>query len=75
MRHVLLSASTEERYERGSSVVTVYFPTGSDSLFDIARRYHTTPERIASLNSLTEECVNLSGAPESLGGLKRLIIR
>ena len=37
---------------RDGSTVTVYYPTDTDTLFDVAKRYRTTPERIALTNAL-----------------------
>ena len=67
------SFATDEIYTTDKSCVQVYFPKEKDTLFDIAKRYHTTVARIASVNALTEECVAASSA--ELLGIKRLIIK
>ncbi|MBR2343150.1 MAG: hypothetical protein IKA64_02745 [Clostridia bacterium] len=75
VRRVSASELTDEEYVSSPSRVVVYFPTPEDTLFEVARRYHTTPTRVASVNSLTEECVSDSGSRDSLRGIKRLVIK
>ena len=52
--------------------ITVYYPDGDETLFDIAKRFHTTGARIASDNALSEQTLNSSN---SLLSVKKLIIR
>ncbi len=56
------------------SHITVYYPTGADSLFSVAKRFHTTPEKIACDNMLTDT-VATTDSSDSLCGVKKLIIR
>ena len=65
----------EERGEKCSSLIKVYYPKSSDTLFDVARKYHTTCRKIASDNSLSEECLSSLDKEGSLSGVKRIIIR
>jgi hypothetical protein len=52
--------------------VIVYYPDSGETLFDIARRFHTTPDRIARDNDLA---VNTSAGDRSaLAGITRLMI-
>ena len=55
------------------STVTVYYPTKDDTLFSVAKKYHTSAASIASGNSLTES-VLAGGEDGSLAGVKKLII-
>lgn len=64
-----------ERLEGENCRVHVVFPSSSDTLFEIAKRYHTTVAHVAAVNALTEECVSTSAHPSSLSGIKRLIIK
>jgi hypothetical protein len=66
---------TDEEYSRDASVVTVYYPDSSESLFDIARRFHVSVRSIAEGNRLTETV--FSSQTDSLGplGVDRLIIK
>lgn len=62
----------EEGYEPTSGRVIVYYPDSGETLFDIARRFHTTPDRIARDNDLA---VNTSAGDRSaLAGITRLMI-
>jgi len=55
------------------STVTVYYPTKDDTLFSVAKKYHTSSASIASSNSLTESV--FAGSDDgSLAGVKKLII-
>ena len=71
------SCNTEgEEYEKvSSSIIRVYYPKNTDTLFDVARRYHTTSRKIAADNCLTEECLSSSDKESSLSGVKRIIIK
>ena len=57
-----------------SSRITVYYPDASDSLFSVAKRFHTTPEKLARDNMLAD-AVSLVGEGDSLAEVKKLIIR
>ena len=74
MSHRVIESS-EARYdlpfERASSVVSIYYPERGETLFSVAKRFHTTRERIAADNDLS---VKTSTGAESLAGVKRLMI-
>lgn len=75
-RHCLGSSYvTDEEYVRDASVVTVYYPDATESLFDIARRFHTSVRSVAESNRLSEAV--FSSSSESLGalGVGKLIIK
>lgn len=44
------SARVGEEYERCDATVTVYYPDESESLFDVAKRFHVSKERIRECN-------------------------
>ena len=69
------SVLTDEEISHDPSVITVYYPEKGESLFDIAKRHHTSVLGIASDNSLTESCITDPSGPSSLVGVKKLIIR
>ena len=69
------SYATDEEYAKDDSVITVYYPDPSESLFSIAERFHTSVESIAKSNRLSESVFHSLGAPIGDGGVKKLIIR
>ncbi len=72
-RVLVSSYTTDEVFERDDSVVTVYYPDKNESLFSVAEKFHTSVERIAQDNLLTEAVFSSSSAP--LSGIKKLVIR
>ena len=68
-RLVECSVSGDTEYKSSSSVVTVYYPESNETLFDVAKKFHTTTLKIANDNNLSEPS---SSIPTPL---KRLIIR
>lgn len=62
-------------YEPRSSRVTVYYPAKNDTLFEVAKKYHTSASQIAKDNALTESVMNSFDKPDSLAGIKKLIIK
>ena len=65
----------DTEYVSKLSTVTVYYPSEDDTLFDVARRFHTTGLKIAADNSLTESVLLSIDTPSSLVGVKKIIIR
>ncbi len=63
------SVAGDTEYVSTPSLITVYYPESDENLFDVAKKFHTTPTKIATDNSLSE-AVSTSPAP-----LKKLIIR
>ncbi|MBE6533235.1 MAG: hypothetical protein E7676_07085 [Ruminococcaceae bacterium] len=55
------------------SKITVYYPMKNDTLFSVAKKYHTSPSTIACNNSLSES-VFAGGQNGALTGVKKLII-
>lgn len=63
----------ESRGAREGAAITVYYPTKQDTLFSVAKKYHTTTARLAEQNSISVSAALDSS--DSLAGIKRLIIR
>ncbi len=59
-------------YADSPTKIKVYYPTNGDTLYSIAKAYHTTKERIIADNSLVSQVSILDG--EVSGKIKRLII-
>ncbi len=66
---------TDEEFISDDSVVTVYYPDASESLYGIAKRFHTSVASIAKANKLTESVFASSSAPLSAMGVGKLIIK
>ncbi len=64
-----------EEYSEKKSSITVYYPDDGESLFDIAKKFHTTGAKIAADNKLAEPTLSSMDSPDSLSGVKKLIIR
>lgn len=64
-----------EPKEHDYSVINVYYPKAGERLFDVAKKYHTTSAKIAMDNSLSESAASMLDSPDSLAGVKKLIIR
>ena len=56
-----------------ASRITVYYPKTGDTLFDVAKYFHTTEEKLARDNGLTE--LTSLGSDKALYDVKKLIIR
>lgn len=69
------SSVSGDRYEKCGSVVTVYYPEAGETLFGIAKRYHTSVESVAQDNALSESVFNDLTSPILSAGVKRLIIK
>lgn len=70
-----LVATEEEIAPIPKNKVYVYYPDAEDTLFDVARKFHTTAERIAIDNALTESAFAKRGERDSLASVERLIIK
>ena len=68
--------ATEEVFESfDGKTIYVYYPDADDTLFSVARKFHTTTEKIAIDNALTEAAVADKNGSSSLLGIGKLIIR
>ena len=63
----------ENEYFNGKSHITVYYPEDNESLFSIAKKFHTTSEKLATDNKLSEP--TLASGSVASAGIKKLIIR
>ena len=66
---------TDEEYNRDDSVITVYYPDAGESLFSIAKRFHTSVLAIAESNRLSESVFASVSAPLGEHSVKKLIIK
>ena len=66
---------TGENQFKDDSVVTVYYPDASESLFSIAKRFHTSVVEIAESNSISESVFSSFDAPLGGSGVKKLLIK
>lgn len=74
-RHLCRIDAVGEAECRDKGRILVYYPDGEDTLFSVARRFHTTPRRIAIDNSLTEATLADRSSAASLRGVDKLIIK
>ena len=66
---------TDEEFLRDDSVVTVYYPEPSESLFGIAKRFHTSVTEIAESNRLSQSTFASLGMPIGGTDIKKLLIK
>lgn len=66
-------AKEDQPFEKNPARITVYYPEESDTLYDIAKEFHTTTERILLNNSLSTSASVTEGKPV-LANVKKLII-
>ncbi|MBQ1261253.1 MAG: DUF3794 domain-containing protein [Clostridia bacterium] len=70
-----ISPVADSAHEIKKNVISVYYPQPEDTLFDVARKFHTSAHKIAADNMLTEAAMAASTEPSSLGGVRRLLIK
>lgn len=63
-----------EKYESAGSTVTVYYPTGDDTLFSVAKRFHSSCLKVARDNDISDTVFAADNPSGSLAGVKKLII-
>ena len=63
-----------EKYESVSSRITVYYPTDTDTLFSVAKKYHTSGRKLAQDNDITELVFAADNPNGSLSSVKKLLI-
>lgn len=74
MRLESSSVIGEPKHKSTASRITVYYPTKGDTLFSVAKKFHTTTAKIAEDNAISES-VLASGIDSCLEELERLVIR
>ena len=62
-------------FPKRESEIVVYYPEGDDTLFSVAKKYHTSARTIAADNMLSQSVMNSFAEPGSLSGIKKLIIK
>ena len=73
---LLSSNVTDEiRTIHSPSVVTVYYPEKSDTLFGVAKKFKTSVQKIAEDNAMTAETVSRRSEGSSLSEYKKLVIK
>ena len=63
-----------EKYEKASAVVTVYYPSDDDTLFSVAKRFRTSGLKIARDNDISEAVFAADNENGSLKGIKKILI-
>lgn len=54
--------------------ITVCYPTPEDTLWSVAKKYHTSVSKVAVDNALTEEVMSRAGESGCLSGVRKLMI-
>ena len=72
-RVVSCNAVGEKNYSMQKSRIVVYTPDSDETLFEIAKKFHTSPTKIAKDNQLSELTSSTSSA--ALKDVRKLIIR
>ena len=70
-----LIANSEVKFEKKESEITVYYPSADDTLFSVAKAFHTSTKKIAADNMLTESVMKSSFEAGGLVGIRKLIIK
>lgn len=75
-REKILSSSKAdgESYESAGARITVYYPTASDTLFSVAKRFHTSSLKVARDNNIAESVFAADNPEGKLIGIKKLLI-
>ena len=68
------SKSDSESYESVGATITVYYPTEEDTLFSVAKRFHTSSLKVARDNDISESVFAIDNPDGKLTGVKKLII-
>ena len=73
----ILSSSTArvgEEYDKTGGVITVYYPNESDTLFSVAKRFHTSGLKIARDNDVSDQVFAVENENGTLKGIRKLLI-
>ena len=66
-------AITEQSYEESSGKITVYYPEGDETLFEVARKFHKSLADIAEDNDIAST-TSLDGSSVKVGDYQRIYI-
>ena len=69
-----MSRSEGEDFESDGAKITVYYPTADDTLFSVAKRFHTSSVKVARDNGITESVFASDNPTGNLSGVKKIII-
>lgn len=69
-----MSRREGESYESDGAKITVYYPSSEDTLFSVAKRFHTSGIKVAKDNDITESVFASDNPSGSLSGVKKVII-
>jgi hypothetical protein len=69
-----LNKTSESTFEPISSRIVVYYPEQGDTLFSVAKRFHTSSLKIASDNGVSDSVFSAENEKRSLSGIKKLLI-
>ncbi len=72
---LLSSYLSDEEYTHDASAITVYYPSSDETLFSVAKKFHTSMAAIAGDNALTESVFASPSSPLKTLGTKKLIIK
>ena len=70
-----ISVLEKEVFESNSAKIIVYYPTEDDTLFSVAKTFHTSCVALARDNSLSAEVFASVDSPIASLGVKRLVIK
>ncbi len=70
----VMSRKEGEEYESKSATITVYYPTADDTLFSVAKKFHTSGLKVARDNDISESVFAADNPSGSLAGVKKLIV-
>ncbi len=75
-RRILVSSGARENepYEKNESTIKVYYPTSDDTLFSVAKKFHSSTLKIAKDNSIAESVFASDNPDGTLVGVKKLLI-
>ena len=71
---VVCSKKEGEVYESVGACITVYYPTEDDTLFSVAKRFHTSGLKVARDNDISESVFASDNPEGKLTGVKKLLI-
>ncbi len=63
-----------ESYAKDPATMIVTYPEDNETLWSVAKRYHTTPAALAAANQLAPQSNEEAAAPSSLDGVAYLLI-
>ena len=62
-------------YSQSGAIIRVYYPEPEETLFEIAKKFHTTVAKIASDNGIDESCIGSLDSSGESAVPERIILR